>query len=240
MGLTVAVGLFAQNLVEAELDDEGLIEEPFLLVNEVLAECGMPPHEEPRRISHDDYFESQMWGYNGLHALRRLAAHLHMNGTLPEPVVYGAYAEDPIYVEFNQMHERALSGSTRTGLFSLFKKSPAKPSFQHLVMHSDAEGFYLPRDFEHVIVDWTEPQRPGLGMMIGSSQRLLHECRSLAAAIDLPDALDIEADEFLALLENPSTTGPAWTRFAVEAHSLTNLIAATHASIRLEAAIQFT
>ncbi len=45
MGLTVAVGLYAQNLAK---EGEEFLEEPFNQLNEVLAENGMAPHTEPR------------------------------------------------------------------------------------------------------------------------------------------------------------------------------------------------
>ncbi|KTE10745.1 hypothetical protein [Sphingopyxis sp. H115] len=80
MGLTVAVGLYAQNLAE---DGDDFLDEPFEMLNIVLAEQGMALHAEPRSIAHDHYFEAQMWGYGGLHALRRLAAFLVLKETLP-------------------------------------------------------------------------------------------------------------------------------------------------------------
>ena len=78
-----------------------------------------------------------------------------------------------------------------------------KPKFQHLLWHSDAEGFYLPRDFEDVILDTAEPQREGIGYMVGSSVRLLAECRELAGLISLPDDVDLEGEEMCKAAESP-------------------------------------
>jgi hypothetical protein len=238
MGLTVAVGLFAQNLAEGE--EEGkLLEEPFVQLNEVLVENGMQGHTEPRTIPNDEYFEAAMWGYNGVHALRRLAAHLSLKGQLPPRAEYGAYSNDPVYAEFNQLHERYLESPMTKGFMGLFKKKVSTPPFQHLVMHSDAEGFYVPQSFDEVIVDWTQPQRPGLGMMVGSSVKLLEECEALANSLNLPPDFDPESEEFSDILESPSATGEPWQILAVEAHTVANLANAARASLKLGAAIQF-
>ncbi len=236
MGLTVAVGLYAQNLAE---EGEEFLDEPFIQLNQVLAEKGMTPHAEPRTIPNEEYFEAGMWGYNGLHALRRVAAYLSVKGQLPEPAEYGAYSDDPVYVEFNRAHERYLENPKTSGFLGLFRKKLAAPPFQHLIMHSDAEGFYVPRSFDEVIVDWTPPQRPGLGMMIGSSSKLLAECETLAKSLHLPSDFDPESDEFLDLIESPPATGEPWQILAVEAHTVANLANAARASLKLGAAIQF-
>lgn len=240
MGLTVAVGLYAQNLADDD-EDADFLGEPFEMLNAVLAEHGMAPHAEPRAIPHDRYFEAQMWGYGGLHALRRLAAFLVLKGTFPPlGASYESYADDPVAVQFGQLHERYLLNRDKRKFLGLFGRPPARPRFQHLVLHSDAEGFYLPRSFDEVIVDFTQPQRPGLGMMIGSSVALLEECRDLADALHLPDDVDPESDSFLELMDSPNIDGPLWKAYPVEAHSLLNLRKACKASLDLHAVIQFT
>jgi hypothetical protein len=238
MGLTVVVGLYARNLAEGE-DDKEILDEPFNQLNELLIENGMPSHSEPRSIPNDEYFEAGMWGYNGVHALRRLAAHLSIKGQLPRPAEYGAYSDDPVYVEFNHIHEQYLESPLSKGFIGLFRKKMAPPPYQHLVMHSDAEGFYVPRSFDEVMVDWTQPQRPGLGMMVGSTEKLLEECEALAKSLNLPRDFDPESGEFLELLESPPATGEPWQILAVEAHTVANLASAARASIRLGAVIQF-
>ena len=238
MGLTVAVGLYAQNLAVGE-EDEEFLNEPFNQLSEVLTENGMLSHTEPRTIPNDEYFEAGMWGYNGMHALRRLAAHLSINGQLPQPAEYGAYSDDPVYVEFNRTHERYLESPLSKDFMGLFRKKLPPPPYQHLIMHSDAEGFYVPQSFNEVIVDWTQPQRPGLGMMIGSSSKLLEECEALAKSLNLPADFDPEADEFLELLEAPPATGKPWQILPVEAHTVANLASAARASLKFGAAIQF-
>ncbi|MBX9795729.1 hypothetical protein [Sphingomonas sp.] len=238
MGLTVAVGLSAQNLAEAE-EDEELLNEPFNHLNEVLVANGLAHHNEPRTVPHGEYFEAQMWGYNSLHALRRLAAYLSMERRLPQPTQYGTHNEDPVYIKFNRLHEQYIENPKSKGIMGIFKKRVAPPPYQHLIMHSDAEGFYVPQSFDEVIVDWTQPQRPGLGMMIGSSAKLLVECEALAKYLNLPAGFEPESDEFLDILESPPGSGEPWQVLAVEAHAVANLTRAAHASLKLGAAIQF-
>jgi hypothetical protein len=236
MGLTVAVGLYAQNLAE---EGEKFLDEPFIHLNEVLVEKGMAPHAEPRTIPNDEYFEAGMWGYGGLHALRRVAAYLTLKGKLPPPVEYSKYTEDPVYLEFNEIHDGFIRNPLSTGFFGMFRKLLPAPPFQHLVMHSDAEGFYTPQAFDLVIADWTQPERPGLGMMIGSSVKLLEECEALAKSLNLPSNFDPESDEFLAFIESPPRIGEPWQILAVEAHTVANLANAARASLKLGAVIQF-
>lgn len=180
-----------------------------------------------------------MWGYGGLHALRRVAAYISLEGRLPEPVEYSKYTEDSVYLEFNDRHDKYIRKPYSDGFLGMFRKPLPAPPFQHLVMHSDAEGFYIPTDFERVIADWTQPERPGLGMMIGSSAKLLEECDALAKSLSLPADFDPESDEFLEVLESQPATGEPWQILAVEAHTVVNLANAARASLKLGAAIQF-
>ena len=180
-----------------------------------------------------------MWGYGGLHALRRVAAYLALKGELPPPVEYPEYTEDPVYLEFNEMHYRFVRKPLSAGFLGLFRNPMPAPPFQHLMMHSDAEGFYIPQAFDLVVADWTQPERPGLGMMIGSSPKLLEECEALAKSLRLPSDFDPESDEFLEMIETPCPTGEPWQILAVEAHTVANLANAARASIKLGAAIQF-
>ena len=234
MGLTLAVGLYAKNLAEDE-DSAEYLDEPFVQLNEVLVENGMAPHSEPRAIPNGEYFEAEMWGYGGVHALRRLAAYISIKGELPKPMEYGAWNDDPVYLRFNQSHEQYIENSTKTGFLSSLRKKLPRPSYQH----SDAEGFYVPQTFDEVIVDWSDPQRPGLGMMIGSSAKLLEECEALAKLLKLPSDFDPDSDEFLELVGSPPEFGEPWQILAVEAHTVANLTNAARASLKLGSTIQF-
>ena len=56
--------------------------------------------------------------------------------------------------------------------------------FDHLLFHSDCEGFYVPVKFSEVIFTDQELEIPG--EMIGSSYMLLEECKASAQYLELP------------------------------------------------------
>jgi hypothetical protein len=157
----------------------------------------------------------------------------------PTPGDGSAADEDPIAVELYEAHERYLLAPPPGRLARLAGKKPVRPRFQHLTMHSDCEGFYLPRDFADVILDTADPQREGLGYMVGSSVRLLAECRELAEAIDLPPDIDPQADILWDHFEAPAADGPLWHRYGVEAFCLARLIRGSERSIETGGALVF-
>ena len=57
----------------------------YKALSTALAEAGLPPHVEPRELPDDLTFSCQMWGYSGLHYLRRLAAYLGQGIEVPDP-----------------------------------------------------------------------------------------------------------------------------------------------------------
>jgi len=70
-------------------------------------------------------------------------------------------------------------------------------------MHSDAEGFYVPIDFEQALV---AADIPLLGGTSGSTQRLLSECNERAGTLGVPAELHWEAEELTDAIETPSPT----------------------------------
>lgn len=238
MGLTIGVGWLARSAKE-DVDEFAALSIPYQLLNEVLADAGMPPHDEPLDIADDAIFEAQMWGYGGLHAIRRLAAYHACEDRLPPPGRYEDYASDPMIETLNQEHLRNFRVE-QGGLFKkFFSTSKNIPKFQHLLWHSDCEGFYLPRDFERVILDNSNPQREGIGGMVGSTSRLLQECLELAEVIDLPVDMDPEAEELWERADDPASDGEKWKIYGVEAFGLSRLIRACKLSIENNAAIVF-
>jgi hypothetical protein len=158
MGLSISVGYLSD--LEGH-DDEGVawFQDSLEALNRVLVANGLNPHVEPRfgtpilsraRLS--------SFSYRSLHYLRRVYAHV---------------ADDP-----NWSAEGLSEGVDPT-------KDPvlddAYSHFtSHLICHSDAEGYYVPQDFEEVIFDEAVP-----GSMVGSSQRLLRELQRSAPALGI-------------------------------------------------------
>jgi hypothetical protein len=213
MGLNVVVGI----LVEAEDEAVDLVSADFAVIRELLDQARAGQWAEPDLDEGDD-LEGDMWGYSGLHALRRVAVHLAGTGTLPGPLEeVGRATDDPLLKK---------AYATRPG-------DPAGP-FDHLIHHSDCEGYYVPVDFRQVIVD----ERVA-GGYLGSSVRLLAETRRIAAALGLPEDLDPDSEEVRFACEDRNPAGESWERYGVESFGCLRLIQAARHSIATGAAIAF-
>ena len=195
----------------------GGFEEPemYASLSAALVRAGLPAHSEPDIARQSTYFSCQMWGYSGLHYLRRLAAYLGEGKEVPGPG------------DNNSAHDPVLAG-----FYDLLA-----PGFEHLLMHSDAEGFYSPLEFKDVIFPHEELAVPG--GMIGSSVHLLRECKRLAEWLELPLDLDPESDEVWDAASSPQASGPKWQQYGVESFSCIRLIKAAEASINSGAAVVF-
>jgi hypothetical protein len=100
------------------------------------------------------------------------------------------------------------------------------------MVHSDAEGVYLPIDSQEVIFDDVP------GAMIGSSYRLKWECATIAASLELPLDLDLDIeDEDAWKARIPS--GRTLDRYPLESGMCLALYQASCHSIRTGAAIRF-
>ncbi|OBZ96023.1 hypothetical protein ADU59_06485 [Pararhizobium polonicum] len=238
MGLTIGVGWLARDLKE-DGGDIAELRKPYDMLNEVLSEAGMAPHHEPHDLPSDEVFEAEMWGYGGLHAIRRLAAYHVCEGRLPPQGSYEDYVSDPVIERLDQEHLRSLDRRNGGLLKRWMSARRSIPKFQHLLLHSDCEGFYLPYDFQHVVFDNAQPQRDGIGGMIGSSPRLLQECIELAALIELPKDIGVESEEIWKNADNPSAEGRLWQVYGVEAFGLVRLIRGCELSIKHSAALVF-
>lgn len=182
MGLAIEVGVLSY-LVEHDAEGAEWVAEELGKINEALKTGGLPTHSEPKtlpplksRCSTDSY------PYSFLHFLRRVVARrLNDPGWLATPVVDGEDpADDPIVGrELQTMRS-------------------------HVICHSDAEGYYLPIDFDEVV--FVEDESVPGGGIVGSSQRVLEELITVAPALgivlngsQLSDAeaqrIDAETDE---------------------------------------------
>ncbi|MGI5249912.1 hypothetical protein [Actinacidiphila glaucinigra] len=215
MGLNMVVGV----LVDAEDDYTEMVRADFAAIGELLERSGARQWNEPELVTAEDAAEFEMWGYSGLHTVRRLAVHLVAGGRLPEPL--------------NQAH-RATDDPLLSTVYKTLPGDPPGP-FDHLIHHSDCEGYYVPVDFAHVIVD-----KKARGGYLGSSVRLLTETRRLAEALGLPENLDPHSEEVFeaADAEEPATEG--WQRYGVESYVCLQLLQAAKLSIATGAAIAFT
>ena len=184
-------------------------------LSKALTEAGLPPHEEPDSGEGEEFFSCQMLGYSGLHYLRRIAVYIGLGKEVPGPGDDNA-AGDPVLDEFYDH---------------------LAPGFEHLVMHSDAEGFYVPLDFEDVI--YPREELDVAGGIVGSSVRLLSECNRLAAWLEMPLDLDPESEEVWDAVDSSEAAGCKWKQFGKESFACIRLIRAAEASVKSGAAIVF-
>lgn len=215
MGLNIEVGYLADML---QNDEEGAewFRENTARLNAFLGRHGFKPHVEPERV---EVFSADMHGYSGIHYLRRVAAHLSLRGSLPEPGDSKA-SDDPVVQQYYQGAREA-----------------SAPRFDHLIFHSDAEGYYLPRDFPNVLT--ADDESEIAGGAVGSSQQLLKETEALGWALGLPLDLDPEAPEVWDACESQGEGEVRWKRYGVESYVCLRLYHAAKHSIAHGALIVF-
>lgn len=227
MGLAIEVGILA-DLKKADEEGYGMYREDFDNLNRFLRSKGMASHVEPEEV--DGIFSSGMWGYSGLHALRRIALHLAFGHPVPGPAEKDRHPEDELNTAYL---ERSSAGE--------------KLKFQHLIVHSDAEGFYIPIDFETVLETPHDFEIPGC--WVGSTQRLHAECTELANMLQMPIERRFDCDDLLPGAKTESSwrlwrrkttvSEPMWKPYSIETYVCLRLIAACDVSLRNKAAIVF-
>ena len=131
MGLAVCVGMLAELLEDDPESAEGF-EEELAEVNRVLAAAGLPPHTEPRGpLELDSRASIDGFPYSFIHYLRRAYAHRVLS-----PDWMATPLADDVDPTADPKIQALLDGCE-----------------SHLLCHSDAEGFYVPVDFDEVLFD---------------------------------------------------------------------------------------
>ena len=202
-----------QRLIGGDAGDPASFRATMARLNRELRAAGLPEHREPEQL--EDGFSSAMWGYSGLHFLRRIAAYDALGHPLPDP---GPNDLPPDAI-VDLYYQRAKNDKTL--------------HYRHLMLHSDAEGFYLPTDFPDVL-----PCRDRALGEVGSAPRLRAECLQLAALIGAPPDADPWSNKMQEAIEHQGQ-GEGWRRYGREAHACLVLLQACDASIRTGAVIVF-
>jgi hypothetical protein len=237
LGLNIRVGALASS--EDEEGSEHLIEQ-LELVNEVLEENGLPRFSEPVELAEDKQCDYDLGPYGWLHRLRRFAAYMDLRGEVPEPGDEHA-AEDPMlarYFTLAKRHNRPEPGFVKRVLGGPKTATAGDPklTFDHLILHSDAEGYYVPIAFPKVLY----PSKDDIaGAMIGSSQALAEECRRIARALEIPSHLHPESNELLEAIESQGEGDTMWKKYAIESFTCVRLLHAAEASVAAKSAIVF-
>jgi len=225
MGLSIVVGAL---LDLADPEDRAVYDDHWNAINAALQGLGLPVHSEPRAPVAGLPLSFDMYGYSGLHYLRRLAAHIWAGNTIPEPGGDDA-SQDRLLTRYY-----ASSGES---LGWLGMRRPRGPRFDHLILHSDCEGSYVPVDFADPIA--TDILADITGSSLGSSNRLMAECEQLAGWLGLPLELDPESDEVWDAVESQGEGETQWKRYGVESFTCLRLYHAAKRSIQTGAALMF-
>lgn len=176
MGLAVEIGMLA-DLIANDPEGADWTRESLAKVNEVLAENNLPQHNEPEQLpTMHNRAGILSYPYSFLHHLRRVYARATNDPDwTPTPTPEG---EDPAEDSVLDKEMDMMSS--------------------HLLCHSDAEGYYLPIDFNDVIIDEKNQDRIP-GGLLGSSCRLLEEliriAPKLGITLDGGQLSDAEADK---------------------------------------------
>lgn len=115
-------------------DEEGYASylEEFQNLSNVLRSEGLGEHIEPNEL--DQIFSCDMLSYTGIHYLRRIAVYL----ALGKPTAAPGNRETYRSVALNEEYYESFNAGKDM-------------KYQHLLMHSDANGFYVPIDFKRVM-----------------------------------------------------------------------------------------
>jgi hypothetical protein len=227
MGLNLIVGILAhvQRYNPERLD---YYNDQFAAINTAVQERGLLEHHEPGEI---EDWSVEMYGHSGLHTLRRVAAHLWACKGVPDPAKRGPAgipdaSTDPVLNEyFDEVRTWLNSGAPRYRM-----------AYEHLILHSDDRGYYLPIRFPQVI--FAHPTLNIAGTMIGSSQVLMDECKQLLGALAVPPDLDLAGETLHEAVNNPGR-GEGWQRYGIEVESCLKLLAACRRSLDTGAAVVF-
>lgn len=105
------------------------------------------------------------------------------------------------------------------------------------MLHSDAEGYYLPSDFPDV--QFPDDEFKVAGCMIGSAPRLLDECKRLAQILEVPEDLDHESEALWEAAESQGEGSHRWEVYGVESFTCVRLLKGAQEAIRSGAALVF-
>ena len=220
----MGLGLMVGYLADVRQEDPEFADEFIQSIKEVgacLERQGLSGYSEAPDLPEDDWFSCEMYGYSGLHHLRRLAAYVALDQRIYTPSCE-APDDDPVVERYYE----AVGDGDISDL-----------PFQHLMLHGDSEGFYVPVDFARVI----DPGESSdlVGGEIGSAHRLLAECKALARVLELPEDLNCESDEVWEAAGAPGAGQVRWQKFGIESFSCIRLIRGCEASIKTGAALVF-
>lgn len=222
MTLTLMVGLRADLLRRDAAIAEQLAAE-FAEINVLLEKRGLAPHHEPDAC---EVWSVDMPSFSSLHYLRRLAANVHLQDELPTPGDETNLDDDGPTDRYYEL--AGAGGGFLSNLLGI--KAPSDRPFDHLIVHRDNDGFYLPIDFKEPIPHESRASGPG---WVGSSIALDRECEELFEALALPPDIDLDG------VVQTGEEREVWQRYATESFCVVALREACRRAARTGAALVF-
>lgn len=185
MSLAIVVGVLAAD--QPEFEGEAFHRKNFQHINRMLAENGLPLHNEPESLP-DFPYRGQLisFPYAWTPYLHRAIAYARQAPGEFHPLPEGQ----------NPYKDKRVDAELYT-----FAES-------HLICHSDTQGYFVPIDFEYIIADQSD-ELPG--RLLGSSQRALKELVRTAPLLDIPLEHGELSDEIAwAIAKEADEAHPYW------------------------------
>ena len=234
MGLEITVGALA-DLLDNDPEGANWLVKDLNAVSDVMKKSGIPPHIEPENAP---TWSASGFGYSGLHHLREVAGLIWVGKDIPRgPLDEGSPAETALFnaalprLEPPKIHHRFFGG-----------KSKPKLPFVHLIVHSDAAGYYVPTDFETPLVPKKMHETTAHIWPLGSVQQLAKEIEILIERMQIPAEMNSEDERLQSLLEktkSKANSGALWEYQPIAAYTALILQEACAASLKTGAAICF-
>lgn len=207
---------------ERDINDEAFIEKvpaDLKAINVALKAAGVKSHKEKLPLQREKTWQAVIGSYSSLHFLRRFAAVLAVTGKIPDPL--------PKRKSPSETGDVDLYWNQREADDVVFQ-------FDHLMAHSDADGYYIPVDCPIVL------KMPSTEEGIGSSVRLKRECDTLAHHLEFPLPCDIDFDDdALWKKMTKAAKDKVWSKYPTEAFVCAVLHTACERSIKNKALIWF-
>jgi hypothetical protein len=216
MSVCVQVAFTAQ-MKDCDPDGFKYWKKRFADLAKVTKAKGVTGYKEP---VDGEYWWAQLVPSDGVAYLQRAAWCLWRNKPLPKP----GTIDDGILRNMAEYLADWYGSTNKKG-----------QSFEHLCFHPADRGFWIPVDFENVLL--VEQKYEGC---LGSSVRLLKELESLAEALSLDLTLDHDDKKIWAARDNPGKGKAKWQKYGIESFNCLRMYRACQKSIELGAAICFS
>ncbi|MCU0492625.1 MAG: hypothetical protein MUD01_13615 [Chloroflexaceae bacterium] len=201
-------------------DEEGFAhyQRFFENVTQMLQQKNLPSYVEPADLLGRGR-SWQVFPSNGIAHLQRLAVYLWKIEEWPTP---GSENMG------NPLADQQMESAYEDCYIEARVPNSQGQRFNHLVCHSSRDGYWLPVEFDPVLVENK--------VEYGSALRLMRELEEIARILNLPLSLDPTNRDVQARLQSATGTS-RWEKYRIESYNCLALYHAARASQELGAAI---